>query len=143
MIEGARLWPWRMAAQAKNELAMADCESCMQNNPPEIRQHMGCGYLLPLEGDYHGWQPPAAKLGFRQNKKTVRLPTVCPGYSTNLPEVLEIVRGHRHWAKASLRDFCGGEPSEALLIGIEVLESEINAVQQFEMTPESEGGGRK
>lgn len=114
----------------------------MQNNPPEIRQSMGCGFE-PALGEYGGWEPPSGKLGFRQNKKLVQLPTVCPGYSTNLPEVLEVVRAHRHWQKASLRDFCGGEPNEALLIGIEVLESEINATQNFEMTPEKDGGGRK
>lgn len=143
MIEGIRLWPWVGAAAQKTDLAIADCDSCMQNNSREIRQQMGCGYEAPVDNPSSMWEPPASEVGFRQNPKTVRLPTVCPGYSTKLPEVFEVIRSRAHWLHGSLRDFCDGKANEGLLIGIEVLDSEINAVQTYEVTPEAEGGGRK
>jgi hypothetical protein len=129
------------AAHQREELVFADCEKCMQTQSKTSRQFWGCAYEAPVEGAVM-WEPPSSKHGFRQNEKLEPLPTVCPGYSTSLPEVLEIRRAHRHWSNGSLTAFAK-EPSEGLLIGIEVYDAEINSVQHYEMTPESEGGGRK
>jgi len=142
VIEGARLASWFMASARRDDLAIADCDTCMEKQDAITRQALGCGYL-PRVGEYRGWQPPAGKVGFRQNPKLPVIPSVCPGYSTKLPVVWEIMRGYRHWKQGELQSFCGGMPSEAMLMGIEIFDSEVNAEQSWEMTPESEGGGRK
>lgn len=143
MIEGCRLWPWvGIEARKNDEAAFMDCETCMERNNRQTRQHLTCGYEPRLDDEYRGWFPPDGKIGFRQNAKTVRLPTVCPGYTTKLPQVIEIARAHRHWKNGQLGMFAP-DVSEALLFGIEIIDSEINAAQSFEMTPEKDGGGRK
>ena len=71
------------------------------------------------------------------------MPSVCAGFSTQLPQVWEAVRAMKHWAKGALREFCGGQPTEAMLMAIEIVESEVNAANSYAMTPASEGGGRE
>lgn len=113
----------------------------MANTPKELRQALGCGYELPVE-NARPWEPPVGKYGFRQ-LKGFRLPTICPGYSVNLPEVREASRAYAHWDRGQLRDFCGEQPSEGMMLAVEILDAEINAQQAWSMTPEENGGGRK
>lgn len=59
----------------------------------------------------------------------------CPGYTTNLPEVIEIARARVHWKEGGgLRDFCDETPSEALRQGVEILEGASNECQRWAMS---------
>lgn len=54
-------------------------------------------------------------------------PTVCPGYSTSLPEVIEAARSWLHWSKGALRAFTGtsGPPTDVLMECIEVFNGAV------------------
>lgn len=80
---------------------------------------------------------PWSGLGYRGD-----MPTVCPGYSTSLPEVIEIARARAHWAKGQLEAFCGGEPpTNDLMMGIEILDGAIASVLDWRSIPKDQGGG--
>lgn len=52
---------------------------------------------------------------------------MCPGYSTSLPETIEAARAWRHWDRADLRVFIGGEwPTEPLVLAIETFDDAVN-----------------
>lgn len=88
----------------------------MARNTSEVRQYMGCGY-----------EPQAAYARpWMHRGYTDETPTTCPGYTTKLPEVIEINRARLHWKQGELRDHCGGEPTEQIYRGIEILEGAAN-----------------
>lgn len=96
---------------------------------------MGCGFELPIDGA-RPWSPVSLDAGHRGEY------TLCPGYTTKLPEVIEVTRARLHWSKGSLPVFCGkDEPTESLVLGIEILEGAANEVQSWAMMPKAEGGG--
>jgi hypothetical protein len=84
------------------------------------------------------WQPPQGTKGYHGPE-----PTVCAGYSCRLPEATEVMRARTHWEKGQLEAFCGGMPEEQLLVGIEILDNQYNAMQRWLMTPSADGGGGK
>lgn len=120
MIEGLRLLPWlqeRIRNDRETVGYLIDCDRCMQNNSAQIRQAMGCGWEPRIEGA-RPWQ---------HEGYTDAAPTACAGYTTKLPEVIEINRARLHWSKGALREFCGDQqPSELLMRGIEILEGAAN-----------------
>jgi hypothetical protein len=111
-----------------------DCSACRRVNSRLVRQTLACGYEpepppnIPVLAWTFGWSEK---------------PTVCPGFTTNLPEVVEASRARLHWNKGQLAMRFGGEPTEALLLSIEVLEIEAARCQEWSSTPESQGGGAK
>jgi hypothetical protein len=118
---------------------LTDCETCMQGNDPQTRQAMGCGYEPPVELAPSVWCPPSGRAGYQG-----RPPTVCPGYTTKLPEVREAVQAHAHWNKGAIVSYCGGEhPSEELLQAVVILDGERSALEGWRMTSVEEGGGRE
>jgi len=85
------------------------------------RALIGCGFL------------PASELARPwRHRGTLELnypePTICPGYSTKLPEVAEIARLRLHWSK-------GNVPLESLddniQRGVETLESSIGDMNDW------------
>ena len=73
------------------------------------RLSMGCGYE-PRSDRASPWQPPDGKVGYEG-------PTIehCAGYTTSLPEVIEVARARFHWDKGALAHVLAGEPlSESL-----------------------------
>ena len=58
-------------------------------------------------------------------------PTVCPGYTTSLPEVIEGARARLHWSKGALTSFCNGNARESVLMAIEILEGASNECQTW------------
>jgi hypothetical protein len=51
---------------------------------------------------------------------------VCPGYSTNLPEVIEATRAWLHWDKGAIRAFTGKDPpTEGLIDAVEIVNGAI------------------
>lgn len=87
----------------------------MQNNGPEIRQQMGCGYEPRLERPSGLW--PHKSLRFE--------PEHCPVYTTSLPEVHDIalaVGSCGQGGLVSLPVLCGGAcPPRTLVQGCQVL----------------------
>jgi hypothetical protein len=111
----------------------------MQTNAEAQRQLLGCGFLPPPEQSKRRhvrlWQG-----GSLPNYKGPET-TVCPGYSTTLPEVIEVVRAHRHWSKGNL-PVADREPADPFVAAIEILDSALGEFQSWGMTSEKDGGGR-
>lgn len=119
MIEGLRILPWlqeRIRNDKQTVATLIDCERCMATNTKLIRQHMGCGYETRSE-----FSRPWVHQGYSDE-----MPTTCPGYTTKLPEVIEINRARLHWKQGELRDHCGDVPTENIYRGIEILEGAAN-----------------
>jgi hypothetical protein len=102
------------------------------------RQSLGCGYepkhpTLPVMM----WSPPGSKCGYSGPRATV-----CPGYSTNLPEIIETAIIRRHWEKGSIVAACGGEnPTEEQLAMVLVLDGAFADLKHWACTPSKDGGG--
>lgn len=109
----------------------------MQERSQHSRQLIGCGFEPPPPRRFAKHVTTWFGLGYRGD-----VPTVCPGYSTKLPEVIEIARARLHWSKGNLPVFAD-DPLHPVAIGIEILESSSNECQHWMMTPESEGGGQR
>lgn len=60
-------------------------------------------------------------------------PATCPGYTCNLPEVIEIARARLHWSKGALDTFVGDPVPDEMLLGIEVLEGAQNEADAWAM----------
>ena len=100
-----------------------------------VRQGWACGYELPPEDGrpVEAW----SGLGYRGDP-----PTVCPGYSTSLPETIEIARAWRWWDKSEISQFCDGlEVSDNMKLGIEIFAGEVASLQRWLVTPVDQGGG--
>src|SRR5207248_657017 len=128
---------------------LSDCEECMQTTTRIDRQARACGFEPPAPRNVHvaPWGPPAGRVGYDFGKPTeqkprgLRAPETCVGYTTNLPEVIEIAIARLHWSKGQLAEFCGGQPDENLMTLIAMLDSEYNAMDLWRATPSKDGGG--
>jgi hypothetical protein len=115
----------------------------MQTNNAPTRQLMGCGFLPPPPERLRPYVDAPAPLGFRPSRgpKGERLDNVCPGYTSQLPEVIEVARARLHWDKGHLVEFLGGPPTEPMLLGIEILCGAVGELQMWLSTPKDQGGG--
>lgn len=128
--------PWLHEAIARDRTSrrhLGDCANCKETMSTETRRMMACGYE-PTIDIARPWSPISLNAEWQGTE-----PTVCPGYTTSLPEVIEIGRARVHWDKGNLRDFCGDDPTEHMLIGIEILDSHIGAMQRWAMKNPKEG----
>ena len=102
------------------------------------RQSLGCGYEPPNDRVHlQLWEPPDGRVGYRGGE-----PTVCPRYTTQLPEVREALIARAHWSTGNLAVACAPDlPSEDLLHAIVILEGGFSEVQRWAMTPAKDGGG--
>jgi hypothetical protein len=103
----------------------------MKSFDTDTRRYMGCGWERPVDGA-KPWSPSNLngewKLGREQSDATT-----CPGYTTNLPQVIEIARARVHWKEGGgLRDFVD-QPSELLRQGVEILEGASNELTHWAM----------
>ena len=119
MIEGLRALPWLQERIRSDRSAVGyllDCDKCMSSNSQIVRQSLACGYeprneaVRPCAWTHQGY--------------TDETPTTCPGYTTKLPEVIEINRLRLHWSKFG--GFKDNEPTENVKRGIEILEGSVN-----------------
>jgi hypothetical protein len=109
----------------------------MKARDQQTRQLLGCGFEPPPAEHVRHLVQPWNGLGYSGPK-----PTVCPGYSTHLPEVIEAARAWFHWNKGALNSFARGVPSAALIDCIEYLDAAVEECKTWCMTPTSKGGGR-
>jgi hypothetical protein len=110
----------------------------MQTVARDTRRMIGCGYEPALAGA-KPWMPPVGSpISYRHS-----LPVICAGYTTRLPEVVEVSRAHASWTHGSLQAFCGADhPSEVLVALVEVFDLELSAMKRWLSTPVKDGGGR-
>ena len=89
----------------------------MTNNDIEMRRSFGCGYLPPTE---------RAEVPLWGGVHDLEL-TVCAGYSTSLPEVIDIAATFMHWENGALSTACGGDvPPQTLVDGLTLYKAAIN-----------------
>lgn len=127
--------PWLQEAMQRHPggVLISDCDECKENMNREARQSLGCG-----------WEPVDPRIPvvpWTHQSGKMPTPVVCAGYAVRLPEVIEIARA-RFW-KDSLWDLCDGEPHDVVIEGIERLESTVNEMQHWCMTPATKGGGQE
>jgi len=115
---------------------MGKCETCMEQLTTETRQLMGCPLAPAPPPRAAGLVKPWQGLGYAGPS-----PAVCPGYTVQLPEVIETARARLHWRMGELRSFCGGAAPGALLERIEILEGAARELEEWRLTPATKGGG--
>lgn len=114
---------------------LTNCKACMTAYSTPIRQGWGCGHELPPAPGV----PVAPWSGCGYDGPA---PTICPGYTTTLPETIEAARAWKWWSKGELAAFVDGAPvSGPLKIGIEVFDAAMGAFERWRMTPRERGGG--
>lgn len=84
----------------------------MRDIPKQTRQYIGCAYEPRVEGA-RAWQHQ----GYNGPE-----PQTCPGYTTKLPEVSEVVEARFYLHKGSLQLLVRDELSDGLRDGIAILE---------------------
>jgi hypothetical protein len=138
VIQGIRALPWFQDALRRND-GMADgydCKRCKMTQPQLIRMSRGCGYEPPAERTrLTVWQPPMGKVGYRGPDLTT-----CPGYTCNLPEVLEVALAHVHWSKGNASILGLNEEMQHAVV---ILDGQQNQLQHWSMTDVKDGGGRE
>ncbi len=116
----------------------------MKTVPKLNRQSMGCAYEAPAPStvpvmlwDHRG--RASQRDEFDDSGKPVV--SVCPGYTTTMPEVIDIARAHRHWSKGELTGYCHGYATTELMIGVEIFDGAVNECQSWEIrNPKRDGG---
>jgi hypothetical protein len=112
MIEGLRVFPAYQDARNRPTPSVArSCEECKRTVNVETRQAMGCGWERPV-ADARPWIPESWA---ERNGPGWSL-TVCPGYTTELPCVLEIVAAHAQWKHGTLTEYLDGEPAHSVAL---------------------------
>lgn len=108
---------------------------------PNQRQDLACAYEPHRDGAT-GWEPSVSPLGWQGLDDKLTPPTTCPGYTTTLPVVVEVIRARGHWKQGQLREFAGGAPSERLVQLVEVFDTEALRYERYATTDAKDGGGR-
>lgn len=113
---------------------MTDCSKCMQAYPLHIRQGWACGHAPPAPPGVvvEAW----SGLGYKGDP-----PKTCPGYTTTLPEVIEIARAWRWWDKGQLAQFFDEPPTDEIRLGVELFDGAVKALERWCTTPVDKGGG--
>lgn len=98
-----------------------------------VRQTMGCGFE-PATADAHPWTPSA----WIDRGES---PTVCPGYSTTLPAVGEVMNLYPQWEQHTLSDYLGGPASRQALDCLTALRAGIKEHEADKMSRVGKKGG--
>jgi len=103
----------------------------MKSNPPELRVAIGCGYEAP-QANARPWQAPA--------DADVDSWTVCPGYTTTLPETIDIARAWVHWRVGELASYCDGPACIPLVSGCEALAGIVAGFESYSVRERQKRG---
>jgi hypothetical protein len=109
----------------------------MSDTPEQTRQMLGCGFApLPAENLLPHRRVPRPD-GYNGIVRTVDgvetgEPSQCPGYLTNLPEVIEVARARFHWSKGGLLSIGVTDwQNDPLVTCIEILEGATNEADRW------------
>jgi hypothetical protein len=136
LIEGLRYLPELQARRDKQTEDgippdFLDCDDCLVNKTEHDRRCFGCGFM-PRHRHLPGMQPfPEA--------------SVCPGYTSSMPEVLEAARAKSWTARGGLVPLYGAvELPPIATEAIDVLEGAANVVERrvLREAREDVGGAR-
>lgn len=138
MIEGLRVAPAYLDARNGPSKPFApngkNCEECRRNVTAAIRQDLGCVYEPRIERPGSVWAPQS---WIDRGVAT----TVCPGYTTSLPAVVEVIDAHAQWKAGYLTEALDGEaPSSVALECLTALEGGINEHQADTIRRKSKAG---
>jgi hypothetical protein len=101
----------------------------------KMRQSWACGFELP--DPRIAVMPWSGGYGYTGDP-----PTVCAGYTTSLPETIEVARAWRWWKAGQLTVFVDGATvTPAMKHGIELFDGTVNMFERWKMTPRDKGGG--
>ena len=109
MIEGLRVFPAYQDARRRRSV-ISDCDTCKRTQTVTTRQAIGCGYE-PATPDAQPWVPPSWR-----DRGDEKLST-CPGYTTALPAVYEVVEAFPQWKAGTLADYLDGERPTPIALG--------------------------
>lgn len=113
-----------------------DCSGCQKSYGRDVRRSWGCGWEHP-NPSAQPWSPSSMDPQWNGDDST------CPGYTSSLPQVVEVLRARVHWEKnaAAFESYCGGAASDQTLAAIEILEGAVHEAQHWAMNnPQSSGG---
>lgn len=140
-MEGLRLLPHFQASQDTKHLR--DCDACKQRETVTKRQHMGCGYEAPLPEALGTARPWTPHWWVMQGWDA----SICPGYSTTLPEVVEVTYAYGQWEAGTLTEWVasmeGEAPSRALLDALAMRKAGINERQHAEYDERERARGQR
>jgi hypothetical protein len=101
--------PWYQDDHEKSEDKVPRCSDCRDSVSEAMRRDMGCGWLATSwEGD------PAPSRWVHSSGASPRCVT-CPGFTTALPEVLEVLDLFSHWETGQIEFALGGETASSML----------------------------
>lgn len=107
---------------------LSDCSTCMHTTTQTRRQEMGCGFEPPAPR-------PLVVRPWRHRAQTGPKATLCPGYTTRLPQVIETARMRFHWQNGAVPRL-----SEPMQRAIEILDGAANELDAFKIKEARERG---
>ena len=128
---GLAAYPWLADSRKEQkrdrpmEPMHLDCTHCREHNSEATRAAMGCGWMaLEYDQDDDGkplhprdvWKPP---------QDTNEPPMICAGYTTMLPEVIDISTSYVHYERQALPMLFPDGVCRALLDGYGALDTSI------------------
>jgi hypothetical protein len=124
VIEGLRSAPFLYSAlngkESHNVSHLRDCTTCKATTSALERARIACGWLPLAEGAM-----PVQFPGLQGDDGKPAL-TVCPGYTTRLPQVREASEARLHWERGTLRQRVQAEPTQVLLDALQICEGARN-----------------
>ena len=105
-------------------MSVPTCQQCRDFDiSAQQRVAMGCGYLEP-DKDRDG--VPIAPNSVWKHEGDRTNPTVCSGFTVELPDVIDVALSHRHWSKGQLGVVLGGDGvCQALADGLLMLDGAV------------------
>jgi hypothetical protein len=108
----------------------------MRTTSKIARQGWACGFEPPAPPSVSvmPWQPPQGSNAYQHGRVTV-----CAGYTTNLPEVVETSKAHALAKLGALDAFCGGPPTPEMLESILILDGAYSDVRTWLLARPAKG----
>ena len=122
VLEGLTALPW-VQEKRQEQGEFLDCDSCMEHFNHHVRAEMHCG-LMPASAHRDGqrWEPSdGTEL------------TTCAGYTTKLPDVVDVAIHFAHWENGALDHVCPGGAPKPLLNGLVRLKTASESRSSFRM----------
>ena len=127
VVEGLRHLPW--VGWYRDELKSdgdpmaqeyANCEKCKIRCSRRVRASWGCG-----------WLPESERYGVLRHRDSPEA-TICVGYTTRMPRVLEAARALVWRNDGVLRDMYDGEPlTDVLRNSLDIMAAEVRRVEKY------------